>query len=89
MVVASFKQDYNIDLTPEWLKKTDMHTFKALLGGLTKDTALGNYLQNEALKKDKNYQKLIKGDNKKQFNLRTQDGINNLHNFAKMFGGKE
>lgn len=84
--MASFRQDYNIDLTEEWLKNTDTDTFKALLGGLTKNTAVGQFMQNEMLKKDKNYKKLINEKNEKRFNLTSEDGISKLHNFAKIFG---
>lgn len=40
---------------------------------------------NEQLKKDKNYQKLVGNKQKKTFNVGTKNGINKLHNFAKVF----
>lgn len=43
---------------------------------------------NEQLKKDKNYQKFTgnKNKTKKQFNVKTEEGIDRLHNFAKALG---
>lgn len=86
MIIASFQQNYHIELNKEWLENNTALRFKALLGNLNKDSAIGQYFQAEALKKDKNYQKLT-GQKKpdKQYNLQNKDDIDSFHNFAKMF----
>lgn len=81
-------QEYRIDLNNEWLSTNTYRKFLSLCKGITKNSALGQFIQNEYLKKDKNYQKLNRKNNK-QFNLKTKNGIDKLHNFAKIFGGKD
>lgn len=52
MIIASFKQDYNIDMTYEWLENISAKRFNILLNGITKNTALGMKIQNKFLEKN-------------------------------------
>lgn len=79
-------QDYNIEITKEWLSKTTSRKFKVLLNGLTKNTAVGNYFISKELSKNKTH----RNDNKRDlsFNPKNKNSMNMFHTFAKSFAEK-
>lgn len=86
IVEASLQQDYGIVVTTEWLESISVRKFVALLGGLTKDTAMGHYFLAKNIKKNKT----LSGNNEKTFtfDVKNKKSMEMFSMFAKQFEKK-
>lgn len=78
-------QEYAIELDEEWLKQTTVRRFMSLVNGLTKRSSLGQKITAEYMKKHNPAQMNNKKALSSSFDLKSDDGINKFHDFAKIF----
>ena len=80
-------QDYGINITIEWLKKTSARKFMSLLSGFTKNTAMGNYYLEKYNEKKKS--KPTDGKRKKiTFDPKSKNSWDMFRGISKNIGGK-